>query len=157
VSVCCGELPERLATLEAACEPQSSEASGRFLHGGHGSAHRHRGRAPSLHVPAYAPHRAHGILDDYTRRTVLMAFSMMLVQASERRSSFGNPSRVTVRISSMPSSIERNPSRVTVRISSMPSSIEPAARWWSFWALGSKAVRLSRRAAHRHVSIQDRA
>src|ERR1700704_934374 len=30
----------------------------------------------------------------------------MLVQASERRSSFGNPSRVTVRISSMPSRIE---------------------------------------------------
>src|SRR5438876_8445970 len=43
---------------------QSSEASGRFLHGGRGPAHRHRGRAPSLHVPAYAPHRAHGILDD---------------------------------------------------------------------------------------------
>src|SRR5262249_35298289 len=42
----------------------------------------------------------------HTRRTVLMAFSMMLVQASERRSSFGNPSRVTVRISSMPSRIE---------------------------------------------------
>jgi hypothetical protein len=29
--------------------------------------------------------------------------SIMLVQASERRNSFGNPSRVTVRISSMPS------------------------------------------------------
>jgi hypothetical protein len=43
---------------------QSSEASGRFQHGGRGPAHRHRGRAPSLHVPAYAPHRAHGILDD---------------------------------------------------------------------------------------------
>ena len=43
---------------------QSSEASGRFLHGGRGPAHRHRGRAPSLHVPAYAPHRAHDILDD---------------------------------------------------------------------------------------------
>src|SRR5262249_61157389 len=43
---------------------QSSEASGRFLHGGRGPAHRHRGRAPSLHVSAYAPHRAHGILDD---------------------------------------------------------------------------------------------
>ena len=41
----------------------------------------------------------------HTRR-MLMAFSMMLVQASERRSSFGNPSRVTVRISSMPSRIE---------------------------------------------------
>ena len=41
-----------------------------------------------------------------TRRTVLIAFSIMLVQASERRSSFGNPSRVTVRISSMPSRIE---------------------------------------------------
>ena len=38
-----------------------------------------------------------------TRRTVLMTFSMMLVQASERRSSFGNPRRVMVRISSMPS------------------------------------------------------
>ena len=31
----------------------------------------------------------------HTRRTVLMAFSMMLVQARERRSSFGKPSRVT--------------------------------------------------------------
>jgi hypothetical protein len=33
-----------------------------------------------------------------TRRTVPITFSIMLVQASERRSSFGNPSRVTVRI-----------------------------------------------------------
>ena len=38
-----------------------------------------------------------------TRRTVLMTFSTMLVQASARRSSFGRPSRVTVRISSRPS------------------------------------------------------
>ena len=37
----------------------------------------------------------------HTRRTVLMTFSMMLVQASERRSSFGNPRRVMVRISSI--------------------------------------------------------
>src|SRR5271168_1497150 len=36
-----------------------------------------------------------------TRRTVPITFSIMLVQASERRSSFGNPSRVTVRISSI--------------------------------------------------------
>jgi hypothetical protein len=41
-----------------------------------------------------------------TRRTVPMRFSTILVQASERRSSFGNPSRVTVRISSMPSRSE---------------------------------------------------
>src|ERR1700758_3229266 len=41
-----------------------------------------------------------------TRRTLPITFSMMLVQASERRSSFGNLSRVTVRISSMPSRIE---------------------------------------------------
>jgi hypothetical protein len=41
-----------------------------------------------------------------TRRTVPITFSIMLLQASERRSSFGNPSRVTVRISSMPSRIE---------------------------------------------------
>ena len=41
-----------------------------------------------------------------TRRTVPITFSMMLVQASERRSSFGSRSRVTVRISSMPSRIE---------------------------------------------------
>ena len=41
-----------------------------------------------------------------TRRTVPITFSITLVQASERRSSFGNPSRVTVRISSMPSRIE---------------------------------------------------
>src|SRR5271166_3577613 len=38
-----------------------------------------------------------------TRRTVLMTFSTMLVQASARRSSFGRPSRVTVRISPRPS------------------------------------------------------
>jgi hypothetical protein len=41
-----------------------------------------------------------------TRRTVPITFSIMLVQASERRSSFGSPGRVTVRISSMPSRIE---------------------------------------------------
>jgi hypothetical protein len=38
-----------------------------------------------------------------TRRTVPIMFSMMFVQASERRSSAGNPSLVTVRISSNPS------------------------------------------------------
>ena len=32
-----------------------------------------------------------------TRRTVAIIFSTMLVQASERRSSFGKPNRVTVR------------------------------------------------------------
>src|SRR5262249_41706145 len=36
----------------------------------------------------------------------MMRFSMMLVQASERRSCFGKQSRVTVRSSSMPSRIE---------------------------------------------------
>jgi hypothetical protein len=41
-----------------------------------------------------------------TRRTVPITFSIMLVQASERRRSFVKPSRVTVRISSMPSKIE---------------------------------------------------
>ena len=41
-----------------------------------------------------------------TRRTVAIIFSTILVQASERRSSFGKPSRVTVRISSIPSRIE---------------------------------------------------
>ena len=41
-----------------------------------------------------------------TRCTVPITFSIMLVQASERRSSFGSPSRVTVRISSTPSRIE---------------------------------------------------
>jgi hypothetical protein len=70
---------------------QSSEASRSFLHGSRGPAHPHRGRAPSFR---------------HMRRTVLMTFSMMLVQASERRSSFGNPSRVTVSISSMPFRIE---------------------------------------------------
>src|SRR6202521_6479069 len=40
-----------------------------------------------------------------TRRTVPIMFSMMFVQASERRSSAGNPSRLTVRISSNPSRI----------------------------------------------------
>ena len=43
---------------------QSSEAFGRFLHSGCGPAHCHRGRAPSLHVPADAAHRAHRILDN---------------------------------------------------------------------------------------------
>src|SRR5580698_439750 len=38
-----------------------------------------------------------------TRRTVPIMFSMMLVQASERRSSAGRPSLLTVRISSNPS------------------------------------------------------
>src|ERR1700692_2887289 len=38
-----------------------------------------------------------------TRRTVPIMFSMMLVQASERRNSAGNPSLLTVRISSNPS------------------------------------------------------
>jgi hypothetical protein len=37
-----------------------------------------------------------------TRRTVPIMFSMMLVQASERRSSAGRPSLLTVRISSNP-------------------------------------------------------
>ena len=41
-----------------------------------------------------------------TLRTVPMTFSMMLVQASERRSSRGRPSLVTVSISSIPSRIE---------------------------------------------------
>src|SRR5438067_13453675 len=81
---------------------QSSEVSGRFLHGGRGPAHRHRGRAPALHVPAYAPHRAHGILDD--------------VGTGERAPQ-----------------LLRNPSRVTVRISSMPSRIEPATPDHSRW------------------------
>ncbi len=34
---------------------------------------------------------------EQTRRTVAIIFSTMLVQASERRSSFGKPNRVTVR------------------------------------------------------------
>src|SRR6266446_4716983 len=38
-----------------------------------------------------------------TRRTVPIMFSMMLVQASERRSSAGGPRRMTVRVSSRPS------------------------------------------------------
>jgi hypothetical protein len=38
-----------------------------------------------------------------TRRTVPIMFSMMFVQASERRSSAGKPSLLTVRISSNPS------------------------------------------------------
>lgn len=41
-----------------------------------------------------------------TRRTVPMTFSMILVQASDCRSSGGNPSHVTVSISSSPSSID---------------------------------------------------
>jgi hypothetical protein len=38
-----------------------------------------------------------------TRRTVPIMFSMMFVQASERRNSAGRPSLLTVRISSNPS------------------------------------------------------
>ena len=41
-----------------------------------------------------------------TRRTVPITFSIMLVQASERRNSAGSPSLVTVSISSRPSRIE---------------------------------------------------
>jgi hypothetical protein len=47
------------------------------LHGGCGPAHCHRGQRFTLR---------------HTRRTVPITFSIM--QASERRSSFGNPSRV---------------------------------------------------------------
>src|ERR1700730_2530357 len=40
-----------------------------------------------------------------TRRTVPIIFSMMLVQASERRNSAGRPSLLTVKISSNPAKI----------------------------------------------------
>ena len=40
----------------------------------------------------------------FTRRTVPIMFSMMLVHAKDLLSSLGNPSRITVRISSNPSS-----------------------------------------------------
>ena len=46
-----------------------------------------------------------------TRRTVPITFSMMLVQASERRSSFGSRSRVTV----------------------MPRTRPWEGRWWAFF------------------------
>ena len=48
-----------------------------------------------------------------TRRTVPITFSMMLVQASERRSSFGSLSRVTVRISSTFQDRARDPGPVS--------------------------------------------
>jgi hypothetical protein len=90
VSFCSGVRAERHVRLEVACEPSSSKAFGGFLQGGCDPAHRHRGRAPSLHVAADPAHRAHDILDDVG------------TGERERRSSFGSPSRVTVRISSMP-------------------------------------------------------
>jgi hypothetical protein len=51
-----------------------------------------------------------------TLRAVPITFSMMFVQASERRSSRGRPSRVTVSISSIPSRIEpATPSQSALR------------------------------------------
>jgi hypothetical protein len=79
VSLCCGELPVA-QRWKLAVSLQASESLWPLLHGGRGPAYRHeRYRFTFRH----------------TRRTVLMAVSMMLVQASERRSSFGKPSRVT--------------------------------------------------------------
>lgn len=69
---------------------QSAEALGGFDHRGSRPAQGHGRIPPSLHVAT-----------DPTDRAFM--FSMMLVQANERRSSSGMPRRVTVRISSMPS------------------------------------------------------
>src|ERR1700722_8408294 len=63
-----------------------------FVHGRSGPAQSHRGRL-------------HRFTLRVTRRTVPIIFSMMLVQASERRNSAGRPSLLTVRISSNPSRI----------------------------------------------------
>ena len=72
---------------------QSTEALERFVHTGGGPSQGHRGRAPVLTLRQ-------------TLRTVLMTFSMMLMQARERRSSQGSPSLVTVSISLIPSRTE---------------------------------------------------
>jgi hypothetical protein len=82
------KLPKRLLQVVSL---QPSEAFGGFLHGGCGPAKGHGRRAPALHVASDTPHRGHHILDNV---------------GTERRSSFGKPNRVTVRISSIPSRIE---------------------------------------------------
>ena len=94
VSFCSGVLPERHVTREVACEPSVV-----------GSLWAASCIAAAVQRIAIEAER-HRFTLRQTRRTVLITFSIMLVQASERRSSFGNPSRVTVRISSMPSRIE---------------------------------------------------
>jgi hypothetical protein len=82
-----GALPGRHVALEVACEPSVV------------------GSPAAVQRIAIEAERQRFTLRQ-TRRTVPITFSIMLVQASERRSSFGSPSRVTVRISSMPSRIE---------------------------------------------------
>ena len=121
MSFCCDELPERPATLKAAYEhsvvgslsqlpawqPRSSASPSR----------------PSAIVPAYAPHRAHDILDD-------------VGTGERRRSSFGNPSRVTVSISSMPSRIE------PATPDALAAQFRPCRRgsrsYWSFSPSGAR-------------------
>ena len=94
LSVWSGALPGRHVALEVACEPSVV-----------GSLWLASRIAAAVQRIAIEAERQRFTLRQ-TRRTVPITFSIMLVQASERRSSFGSPSRVTVRISSMPSRIE---------------------------------------------------
>jgi hypothetical protein len=66
---------------------EASEALDRFHHAGSG---------PTQAMPAFR----HRFTLRQTRRTVPIMFSMLLVQASERRSCAGRPRRLTVSISS---------------------------------------------------------
>ena len=96
---------------------EAPEALGGFLHGGAGPAQRHRGDRQRFTFR-------------HTRRTVPFTFSMMFVQASDRRSSAGRPSRVTVSISSSPSRIQadtpcsffQTPGEIAISRSALPAS-----------------------------------
>src|SRR5260221_13949601 len=72
-----------------------------------------------------------------TRRTVPIIFSMMLVQASERRNSAGRPSLLTVRISSNPSRMlfetpgaSRSRRWARLRISFSAFAASPSSQAW---------------------------
>jgi hypothetical protein len=84
-----------------------------------------------------------------TRRTVPITFSIMLVQASKRRNSFGNPSRVTVRISycePRPGSFTPNAQRPSVMAAS-PAQSRPAAS-------EGETARIRRRVGYRKDNLR---
>src|SRR6476469_8805854 len=91
-----------------------------FVHGHSGPAQSHRGRTPALHIAGDATHGP-------------IIFSMMLVQASERRNSAGRPSLLTVRISSNPSRRLCTSSRAQIRTVGLGSE----------WSWGSFSLSMS--------------
>src|ERR1700730_1906311 len=121
---CLANGERRLEKWKLLVSLEAPKALGGFLHGRACPTQSHRRRAPVFYVPADAPHRAHDILDD------------MFVQASERRSSGGSPSFVTVSISSSPSRIEaetpsqsfsRCRARLRRSVSALPASASSQA------------------------------